>query len=102
MLPLIDVRRTALDAACRRYGVERLDVFGSAVRGSFDEAESDLDFLVSFTPEARLKAFDNFFGLRESLEELFERPIDLVTKNSLRNPYLIRAIEHERQLVYAA
>ncbi len=102
MLTVIETRKSALAAACRQFGVEQLDVFGSAVTGSFEQTVSDLDFLVSFTPEARLKAFDNFFGLRECLEELFGCPIDLVTQNSLRNPYLIRAIEHERQLVYAA
>lgn len=102
MPPLIDARRSELVTVCRLYGVKRLDLFGSAATGTFDKTVSDLDFLVSFTPEARQKAFDNYFGLRESLEEIFGCPVDLVTENSLKNPYLIRAIERERQLVYAA
>jgi hypothetical protein len=89
-----------LELACQRFGVERLELFGSAVAGSFDEDTSDLDFLVTFNADARRKAFDNYFGLLERLEEMFGRPVDLVTAGSLRNPYLLGEIAKQRQLVY--
>jgi uncharacterized protein len=57
---------------------------------------------VEFEPEARRYAFDNYFGLREQLEPLFARPIDLVTTSSLRNPYFVRDIEQSRRLIYAS
>lgn len=102
MLRLIEEREAELTNACRKFGVERLEVFGSAAVGGYDPAASDLDFLVSFSPEAREKAFDNFFGLKEQLEAMFGRPVDLLTANSIRNPYLRREIEQQRQLVYGA
>ena len=88
--------------ACERFGVARLELFGSAATGSFDPQSSDLDFLVEFTEEARAKAFDNYFGLRETLRELLTRPIDLVSTRALRNPHLIREIEQSRRLIYAS
>lgn len=86
---------------CRACGVERLELFGSAARGTPTDT-SDIDIVVTFRPEAREKAFDNYFGLRERLEALLDRRVDLLTSSSLRNPYLIREIETERQLLYAA
>lgn len=102
MPPLVRARKSVLELACCRYGVERLELFGSAAGGAFDAATSDLDFLVTFNAEARKKAFDNYFGLRERLEELFGRSVDLVTTGSLKNPVLIREIQKQRQLIYAA
>ena len=101
MPPIVRARKSELDLACRRFGVDRLELFGSAATGSFDEDTSDLDFLVTFNAEARTKAFDNYFGLLECLEEIFGRPVDLVTARSPKNPYLVREIEKQRQLVYA-
>jgi len=63
----------ALAALCRRYGVARLEVFGSAARSTdFDEKRSDADFLVTFTPATRndLAAFADF---KDALENLLER-----------------------------
>lgn len=91
-----------LSAACRRFGVERLDLFGSAVTGAFDPATSDLDFLVEFDPSARDQAFDNYFGLKERLSALLSFPVELVTRRSLRNPILIDEIERNRTPVYAS
>jgi uncharacterized protein len=102
MPPVLRAHKARIDIACRRFGVERLELFGSATTKSFDENASDLDFLVTFNAESRKKAFDNYFGLLESLEEIFGRPVDLVTAASVRNPYLVREIENQRQLVYAA
>ena len=102
MLPSVSARHIEIENACRQFGVARLDVFGSAASGSFETANSDLDFLVSFDERARSKAFDNYFGLRERLEEIFRRPIDLVTSASVKNPYFLREIEAQRQPVYVA
>lgn len=85
---------------CRRYGVARLDLFGSAATDAFDPQRSDLDFLVEFDGDS-VGLFDRYFELKESLEALYGRPVDLVTPASLRNPYFIAAINETRQLVYA-
>ena len=95
----------ALPALCRRFGVRRLDLFGSAATGgSFDPGRSDLDFLVAFDdddlpPSAYAEAY---FGLHAALEELFGRPVDLLTEPALANPHLRRRIEAERRPLFLA
>ena len=101
MHEIVESRSAALAVVCRRYGVRRLELFGSATTSSFDPNRSDLDFLVEFDADpARL--FDRYFGLKESLETLFGRNVDLVTVGALQNPYFIEAVNETRQLVYAA
>jgi predicted nucleotidyltransferase len=103
MLPLIEERRAEIEALCRRYHVRRLDLFGSAARGDdFDAAKSDLDFLVEFEPLPYGGRYRAYFGLKEALESLFGRRVDLVTDESVRNPYLKTSIEKGRRLLYAA
>ncbi len=97
---LLREKAAEVSAACRRFGVERLDLFGSAVTGDFDPASSDLDFLVEFDTDGRARAFDNYFGLKEQLKSLLSLPVELVTRRSLRNPILIDEIERSRTPVY--
>lgn len=96
--------RDALRALCHRYGVARLEVFGSAARGvDFDLANSDADFLVEFKPDSGLSPLDQFFGLAEALEQLFGRPVDLLERKALeesRNYIRRRGILAEAQVVY--
>ncbi len=89
-------------ALCRRFGVRRLDVFGSATSGDFDPARSDVDFLVELEPPAGTSRFDAFFGLKEGLEALLGRPVDLVEPSALDNPYFAAMVEQTRQELYAA
>jgi uncharacterized protein len=63
---------------------------------------SDLDFLVEFEPLAEPAYAQAYFSLKEGLEALFHRPVDLVTLPALRNPYLRSRVLVERQAVYAA
>ena len=93
----------ALPALCRRFGVRRLDLFGSAADGRFDPERSDLDFLVAFDSQAGGSLFDRYFDVLEALEALFGRKIDLVTKSpsEMKNPYFRRQVEAQRTNVYA-
>src|SRR5262245_45496902 len=102
MLALIEQHRGELEAACRRYGVQTLELFGSAADGSFDPARSDLDFLVQFAPSEPAVHYERYFGLLESLQALFKRPIDLVEADAMRNPYFIRRVKQSRRSLYAA
>ncbi len=102
MLSLIKNRRSELETICRRRAVRRLELFGSAARDDFDPSASDLDFLVAFDPDPRVSALESFFGLKEDLEALFGRPVDLVMPDAVRNPYLRAEIARDRQLLYAA
>ena len=101
MASVLDSRLAEIRDLCRRYGVARLELFGSAASGAFDPQRSDLDFLVEFDSDPS-GLFDRYFGLKESLEALYGRRVDLVSAGSLRNPYFIEAVNQSRQLVYAA
>ncbi|MGB2985735.1 MAG: nucleotidyltransferase domain-containing protein [Phycisphaerae bacterium] len=103
MIPLIEDNRSAIEALCKRYGVARLEVFGSAADGTFDLQTSDLDFLVTFgPPEAGMDAADQYFGLLFDLEALLRRRIDLVCAKAMRNPYFVRSVNAGRKVLYAA
>lgn len=102
MAPTIDQFRDAVDELCRRFRVDRLELFGSAAGDRFDAQHSDIDLLVEFQPLAEGEHADAYFGLRESLEALFARPVDLVMLRAIRNPYFLQAIEPTRTLLYAA
>jgi predicted nucleotidyltransferase len=101
MSSLIEQRRSELVDICRRAGARRLDVFGSAARGDFDPATSDLDFLVAFDELPPSQYADAYFGLKENLEALFGRSVDLLTEANLENPYLRERVYAERKPVYA-
>jgi predicted nucleotidyltransferase len=94
--------RSEIADLCRRYSVQRLELFGSATGFAFDPRHSDADFLVEFEPLAEGEHANAYFGLRESLESLLARPIDLVMTRAIRNRYFLEAIEPTRTLLYAA
>jgi predicted nucleotidyltransferase len=102
MIALIEHHRPEVSVLCHRLGVQGLDVFGSAADGTFDPARSDIDFLVTFSPEDQSNLFNRYFDLQESLEKLFDRKVDLVSTAGLSNPYFIASINRSRQPVYAA
>jgi predicted nucleotidyltransferase len=99
----IDEKRDALAALCRRYGVARLELFGSAARGAgFDPNRSDADFLVTFTPAAR-NDLALFADLKDALERLLGRRVDLVEREAVeasRNFIRRRAILEQAETVY--
>lgn len=85
---------------CRRWRVSELSLFGSVLRDDFGPG-SDVDVLVSFEPGAPWSLWD-LSRMREELEAIFGRGVDLVEKKGLRNPFLRHAVLTSRQVVYAA
>ena len=99
----IAAKKAKLAELCRRYDVVRLEIFGSAARGTdFDPATSDADFLVEFDPDSDLPPFEQFFGLVDELSNTLGRPVDLVEDHEFRNPHLSASINECRELVYAS
>jgi predicted nucleotidyltransferase len=98
---LIEEKRRELEGVCRRHNVERIELFGSAAGSDFEDATSDLDFLVTFQGLGLNQYADAYFGLREDLEALFHRPVDLVVASAIQNPYFRQAVDSTRTLVYA-
>jgi predicted nucleotidyltransferase len=95
------VDRDAVAAVCRARGVSRMRVFGSALGDRFDDALSDVDVLVEFLP-GLADPFDAYFGLKEDLEVLFGRRVDLVMADAVRNPYFEASATAHAEELYAA
>lgn len=101
MIPLVEQRKGAIAELCRSYGVERLYIFGSAAADRFNGQGSDLDFLVKMADrEPTGRYADRVLGLAEELERLFGRRVDLITEESIRNPYFRRQVQATRQIIY--
>ena len=100
---VIAEKRDELTSLCRRFGVVRLEVFGSAARGAdFDATASDVDFLVEFGPEADDLAC--FLDFKAALEALLGRPVDLVDRKAVetsRNYIRKRSILTGAEAIYA-
>ncbi len=101
MHELIEARRAEIEALCRELGVRRLDVFGSALGSTFTEA-SDVDVLVEFDDPTPAGAFDTYFALKEGLESILGRRVDVVTITAVRNPYFLEEVLRNRENLYAA
>jgi hypothetical protein len=103
MHPTIDRHRPEIVSVCRRYGVTRLELFGSAARGDdFDPGLSDADFLVEYDRSSDLSPLDRHFGFAEALSRALGRPVDLVEPGAVKNPFLRSAIERSKELIYAS
>jgi predicted nucleotidyltransferase len=97
---LIAQNRTALAELCRRFGVRRLYVFGSAASDQM-QATSDVDFLVEMADRQPSPAYaDRYLDFADALEQLIGRRVDLVTDQAIRNPYFRQEVDATRQLVY--
>lgn len=81
------------------YNVEKMYLFGSVLNANFNK-ESDIDLLVKFKSIELSKYFDNYMDLKENLEKLFGREVDLVEEQTLRNPILIKSINKSKELIY--
>jgi uncharacterized protein len=102
MVRVLHDKQQAIDALCARFGVVRLDVFGSALRDDFRPGESDVDLLVEFAPMDPHELADAYFGLLDALRELLSSNVDLVMADAVTNRYMIREIARTKQLLYAA
>lgn len=101
MLSILTNRSDAIAEACQRFDVTSLTVFGSAATDGYRD-DSDVDLLVTFAPDSPLNRFDAYFGLKEALEVILHRPVDLVTPSALDNPYFAESVEASRIDLYAA
>jgi predicted nucleotidyltransferase len=100
MIALVEENKDKVAELCRRFDVKRLELFGSAATGTFQAASSDLDFIVRFNAPPLGRYLDRYLDLAEALEELFQRPVDLLTEKAVHNPIFRRNLEATRQPVY--
>jgi predicted nucleotidyltransferase len=98
-MKLIDDNREKLFELCDRHKVKELYLFGSILTELFIDS-SDIDVLVQFSDIELEKYFDNYMDFKEQLELLFEREIDLIENQAIRNPIFRRVVDREKKLVY--
>jgi len=101
MIGLLEEHLAQIAALCRKYGVQKLELFGSAARGDFDPARSDIDLFYEFDSDPSSLS-DRFFGLMEDLERLLGCKVDLVSSQDVHNPCFLKAANQNRVEVYAA
>ena len=102
MVAVIEDKRDAVAALCRKYGVVQLYVFGSALRDDFRPEDSDVDLLVEFGSMDGHEKAHAYFDLLDELRDLFGTEIDLVMTGAVKNRYIACDIERTKQVLYAA
>ena len=102
MIAVVEDKREAIAALCRKYGVVRLFVFGSALRDDFRPGESDVDLLVEFGPMGGHAKAHAYFDLLDELSALLGTSVDLVMAGAVKNRYIARDIERTKRELYAA
>jgi predicted nucleotidyltransferase len=88
-----------LESLCRQYQVESLYIFGSALTHKF-QPDSDVDLLVTFKDVIPENYADNYFDFRDALSKLFQRKIDLVESQTLKNPYFKHIVDTTKMQIY--
>ena len=98
---MIDIKKIKpeIERLCRTLPVKRLGLFGSALTQNFSKG-SDVDVLVIFDSDENIDLFDKYFELKEKLEEIFKRNVDLVVDKKFRNPVLRKSIDKTRTIIY--
>ena len=89
-----------LSDLCERFGVEKLYAFGSVLTDRFDRKTSDLDLMVVMEAMPPIERGENLMALWDALEKLFDRKVDLLTDQPIKNPYLRKSVESTKQLIY--
>ncbi len=103
MLALLKNKLPEIAALCQRFGVRQLVLFGSAARQEdFSPGTSDIDFLIEFKRVTSVQTLQQYFELRTELSIVLGHPVDLVGMDTITNPYLLKSINEDKEVVYAA
>ena len=97
---LIKERYTEFVDLCRSHKVDKIYAFGSSITDHFDPQTSDIDVVVKIDIEDPADRGEALLSLWDNLEILFERKVDLLTEDSIRNPYLKSNIDRTKKLIY--
>jgi predicted nucleotidyltransferase len=92
--------KNALTQLCVQNKVKSLYVFGSVLTNHFNN-DSDIDLIVDIDATNPLEYADCYFNLKFALQDLLNRPIDLLENKTIKNTYLRQEIDNSKQLIYA-
>lgn len=98
-MEIIDQNMDNIRRLCERHNVSQLSVFGSILTDQFHN-NSDVDLLVDFSNVDLLQYADNYFSLKQALESLLGRHVDLLENKAIKNPYLRQSIDSSKRLLY--
>ena len=98
-MSIIELNRQNIIDICQKYKVKTLAVFGSVLTDRFRD-DSDIDFVVDFTDVDERDYADNYLEMKESLQNLFGREIDLLENKAIRNSILLQTINDSKQVIY--
>lgn len=96
---LVELHIDKIKSLCAKHKVNKLFVFGSVLKDTFTN-DSDIDLVVDFETFELSEYADNYFDLKDQLESLFNRPVDLLEEKGIRNPFLRKQIDTEKLLIY--
>lgn len=102
MTALLENHEEAIAELCRKYSVQKLFAFGSAIRDDFRPGESDVDLLVEFAPIGGHAKFHAYFEMLEELQRVLGTKVDLVMSGAVRNAVISREIDKTKRIIYAA
>ena len=91
--------KEAIEDLCKTESIQSLRIFGSALTERFGP-KSDVDILISFQDTQARDSFTSYFLVKNRLEEIFMRPVDLVIEKPFRNPFFQRSVDRSKQTVY--
>lgn len=84
---------------CKKYKVKSFSAFGSVIRDDFKD-DSDIDFVVDFDETDPFKYTDLYFQLKENLEKLLQRQIDLIEERGIKNQFFRKELDNTKILIY--
>lgn len=98
-MTILDQHINDIKKLCSAHKVKQLFAFGSVLTGKFNN-DSDIDLVVDFEPIDVSFYADNYYDFKFSLQDILNRPIDLLEEKAIKNPYFRQAINQQRQLIY--
>ena len=103
-MKIIEINLQRIFDLCKQYKVKTLAVFGSILTDRFND-QSDVDLLVTFEPynpddPGEFDCVTNYFDLKAAFEKLFNREVDLIEEDALKNKYFIRNVNRTKQVIY--
>ncbi len=97
---IIKEKNIAFTTLCKRYKVNKMYAFGSSVTDRFDPSKSDIDVVVEINIADPADRGEALLSLWHQFEILFERKVDLLTEDSIQNPFLKQSIDRTKKLIY--
>jgi predicted nucleotidyltransferase len=96
---IIETNKSKIFELCDKHQVKELYLFGSVLTEKFNDL-SDVDMLIQFNHVDLTIYFDNYMDLKEKLEDVLKRPVDLVENQAIKNPIFRKVVDREKKLLY--